>query len=389
MEKKNFVCPSPNDAKDRIKSIYGNDLWENFWEVRFRHNTVELFDDSDESLDMLVNWYLNKNSKRVAYAGNKLKKIFLSLPPVEQRKVGMALLTGGLVDTEFVYRRLRYCKTPNVRKWENHWHPCYASSIERCWNQFHGKFCGLVLIDFLEEKCVRKYVNELNEPEYYKALCCRFVGKPWLKLDVESLKKCTDINTYLFVMSQTKQGISAEEARSLLYQWIAVVVVHDGGKLANRIFSKPLCFHRRIINAWGIDVALYYLLLMDHQNVVEEFLKWDELVSEKYEERLNNSADAYENPSVFIDVILENFPEEMLYLTQLDEECYSYIEKPSQPFTVPRLNMQTMEDDEFTFSYPDRMEIIQTSEQELEMMMERNPVVEKFVRQFDCDMEIN
>ena len=77
MEKKNFVCPSPNDAKDRIKSIYGNDLWENFWEVRFRHNTVELFDDSDESLDMLVNWYLNKNSKRVAYAGNKLKKIFL------------------------------------------------------------------------------------------------------------------------------------------------------------------------------------------------------------------------------------------------------------------------------------------------------------------------
>jgi TPR repeat protein len=85
-------------------------------------------------------------------------------------------------------------------------------------------------------------------------------------------------------MVKTKDGISEEEARLLLYQWIAYITVTERIKILTKdnIFYSDKSKKLRVINAWGIDTALYYLLCMNHNKVVSEFLEWDNYVFEQY-----------------------------------------------------------------------------------------------------------
>ena len=64
-----------------------------------------------------------------------------------------------------------------------------------CWNKYHCKYCGKLLIQFLHEDIVRKYINELTDEYFY--LSRRFVNVSWLKLDVKKLKRNTSkVNNY-------------------------------------------------------------------------------------------------------------------------------------------------------------------------------------------------
>ena len=82
-----------------IKQIYNKVDWMSHVNDRLEFKEYSLPQDVNESLDNLVSLYTNKKSKRVGYAGKKLKKLFVDLPGVEQRKVGLALLMGNMTDS--------------------------------------------------------------------------------------------------------------------------------------------------------------------------------------------------------------------------------------------------------------------------------------------------
>ena len=87
-------------------------------------------------------------------------------------------------------------------------------------------------------------------------------------------------------MYKTEEGIPEDEARLLLYQWIGVLtnyykkIINNHSK--ENIFYNNKSKKLRIIHAWGIDTALYYLLCMKHYKVVSDFLDWDESIFEQY-----------------------------------------------------------------------------------------------------------
>ena len=141
-------------------------------------------------------------------------------------------------------------------------------------------------------------------------------------------------------MVKTKDGISEEEARLLLYQWIAYITVTERIKILtkNNIFYSDKSKKLRVINAWGIDTALYYLLCMNHNKVVSEFLEWDYYVFEQfydgcYDYKLGTTEVIAGD---FIKIIEDNFPSDLKYLLSLNEEYYLYIFSPGQPYTIPR-----------------------------------------------------
>lgn len=206
-----------------IKQIYNKVDWMSHVNDRLEFKEYSLPQDANESLDNLVSLYTNKKSKRVGYAGKKLKKLFVDLPGVEQRKVGLALLMGNMTDSEWVCKRLNNYKPSFDKDWIINWHPCYENAVEECWNKYHGKYCGRILIQFCPEDIVRKYIDNLIDNDNYFYICRRFVNKPWFKLDIEKLKRCTFINAYLSIMYKTDKGIPEDEARLLLYQWIGVL----------------------------------------------------------------------------------------------------------------------------------------------------------------------
>ena len=342
INKNNHLSSVKTKAYEKIKEIYNISDWQSYVDERLRFIEYSVPEDADESLEQLIQWYINKKSKKVRYAGTKLKKVFLTLPPIEQRKVGMALLTGSMTDTEWVCKRLNNYKASYNEEWIINWHPCYSQAIEECWNKYHGTYCGKLLIQFLEEEVVFNHIDELTGIELYFSLCRRFVNRPWFNLDVEKLKSCTYINAYLSVMSKTKKGITAEEARHLLYQWIALLAVHDGKKhhklTKEFVFWKYKNMQFRVINAWGMDTALYYLLCMNLSEVVSDFLKWDRLITKQFEKESGHHIDRDIYEDLFKEIIIKNFPIDKCYLLALNKDYYDYIFTPGQPFTKPRIN---------------------------------------------------
>ena len=333
-----FIDLTPTEI---IKKIYNKVDWVSHVNDRLEFKEFTYPIDTNESLDDLICLYTNKKSKRVGYAGKKLKKIFLDLPSVEQRKVGLALLSGGMTDSEWVCKRLDNYKESFDKEWKINWHPCYEEAVERCWDKYHGLYCGKLLIQFLPEEIVHKHIDELTDKDLYFYLCRRFVNAPWFELNIEKLKSCTYINAYLSVMAKTKDGISEEEARLLLYQWIAYITVTERIKILTKdnIFYSDKSKKLRVINAWGIDTALYYLLCMNHNKVVSEFLEWDNnIFNQFYDVCYDSELGSTEIiTGDFKKTIIDNFPSDLRYLLSLNEEYYLYIFYPGQPFTVPRL----------------------------------------------------
>ena len=178
-EIKEYIFMSDLSAVEIIKRIYNNPKWVSHVNDRLEFKEFSYPIDTNESLDDLIALYTNKKSKRVGYAGKKLKKIFLYLPPVEQRKVGLALLGGGQSDSEWVCKRLDNYKESFDKEWKINWHPCYEEAVERCWNKYHGLYCGKLLIQFLPEEIVHKHIDELTDKDLYFYLCRRFVNAPW------------------------------------------------------------------------------------------------------------------------------------------------------------------------------------------------------------------
>lgn len=341
IDKNNHLSSVKTKAYEKIKEIYNISDWQSYVDERLRFIEYSVPEDADESLEQLIQWYINKKSKKVRYAGTKLKKVFLILPPVEQRKVGMALLTGSMSDTEWVCKRLNNYKASYNKEWVINWHPCYSRAVEECWNKYHGTYCGKLLIQFLEEEIVYNHIDELTNRDFYFGLCRRFINRPWFKLDAEKLKSCTYINAYLSVMSKTTQGITAEEARHMLYQWIALLAVHNGKKYHKLtkefVFWSNKNMQFRVINAWGIDTALYYLLCMNLSDVVCDFLKWDQHIRKQFEKESGHHIDREIYDDLFKEIIIKNFPIDKCHLLALNKNYYDYIITPGQPFTKPRI----------------------------------------------------
>lgn len=391
-----FIDLTPTEI---IKKIYNKVDWVSHVNDRLEFKEFTYPIDTNESLDDLIALYTNKKSKRVGYAGKKLKKIFLYLPPVEQRKVGLALLGGGQSDSEWVCKRLDNYKESFDKEWKINWHPCYEEAVERCWDKYHGLYCGKLLIQFLPEEIVHKHIDELTDKDLYFYLCRRFVNAPWFELNIEKLKSCTYINAYLSIMVKTKDGISEEEARLLLYQWIAYITVTERIKILTKdnIFYSNKSKKLRVINAWGIDTALYYLLCMNHNKVVSEFLEWDNYVFEQfydacYDYKLGTTEVIAGD---FKKIIEDNFPSDLKYLLSLNEEYYLYIFSPGQPYTIPRFwNTWSNKKEEDVPKYIDQCNVKENSnivkssvekisKEKYEQMFKSNPNLKELIGQLN------
>lgn len=333
--------------------------WYSQVDEKLTYREYVMPEDTDESLDTLISLYMNKGSRRVKYACTKLRKAFSTLPPMEQRKVGLAFLNGSQTDTEWICQRLADYHLSGFNIRIVRWHPSYADAVEQAWNKYRGKFCGRLLVQFLDKEVVQSHLEELLEHDnLYFALCRRFASEPWFKLDKMRLASCTSINAYLSVMAQTREGISDQEAEELLYQWIGTIASLYRGKYSavrgEDVFWDINKNRHSVIAAWGLDTALYYMLRMKKNRVVANFLRWVQAVHTYYY-RVLPGEDSPGNRALFINVILEYFPEEYGQFCHLDEDYYTYAYRSAQPFTLPRIDPRWKEfaaDSPFFPPYP-------------------------------------
>lgn len=139
------------------------------------------------------------------------------------------------------------------------------------------------------------------------------------------------------VMAKTQEGISASEARTLLFQWVGVFVGLDRTHVLHDFWSPRRHMHRAIFLR-GMSSAIFYLLEMHQDDVVADFLRWDEKVFDDYMSSIAVENDSRENAEAFTQKVMSNFPEDLLYLTRLDGAHYQFIDYRNEcPYVVPQL----------------------------------------------------
>lgn len=376
----NDLLASEAEPEDVLKRIYNTNTWFSYVDELLAYREFVKPANNDDDLETLIAWYENKRSKRVSYAGLRLRKAFLSLPPVDQRKVGMALLTGCRSDVEWVCQRLDNYKRKWNEEWIVNWHPCYSDLLESAWNKYRSKHCGRVLIQFLDKEVVKRHMCELLENyELYFRLCRRFAGEEWFTVDKERLASCTTINAYLSVMHKTAEGISDSEAKSLLYQWIATIATEclkpDSDFKNKNVFWEWLSKRHRVINAQGIDTALYYILKMKKYNVVSEFLDWDREINRIYVNKIHHRTDSKDLQDIFCKTITDNLPIECRKYSQQNDKFYLYMSSSGQPLTTPKILDPYRGEELYLPAYKDA-ELIN---KEIMDMMEKVPNIDKLI----------
>lgn len=336
-EELDAVLNSSASAENKMKTLSDNPEWKIYVPKMFVAQENAENTSLDEDIDQLIEWYVNKKSKRVTYAGKKLKKAFLSLSSEQQRKVGLALLTGSDSDTDFVCKRLVEQMSSKDEDWIVNWRSRYHHYIEDVWIKYHGESCGKLLIAYLDKEVVMKYRNILLQDYYlYVEYCKRFANSDSQAVDSKKLKSRATINEYLSVMAQMPNGISADEARHLLYYWVAVIadaIVNPNPDTKDIFWDNATGCHR-IINACGLDTALYYILKMNLNDVVKEFIEWDSTVTENFKAELGDRDDSMVYGRMFATTAAKSLPEKYKHLTGINP---NFIHKDNfwQPYSRP------------------------------------------------------
>ena len=76
------LLSSSDNTEDAIKLLYRLPSWFSYVNDRLSYKEYVPQDNINEDLNYLIECYVNKKSKRVRYAGLKLRKAFLELPPI-------------------------------------------------------------------------------------------------------------------------------------------------------------------------------------------------------------------------------------------------------------------------------------------------------------------
>ena len=71
---------------------------------------------------------------------------------------------------------------------------------------------------------IREHVEELSYDSNYYHLCKRLATEPWFEIDRERLLELVDDSQFMWVMTLTSGGLSADEAFKVVFGRVAFVV---------------------------------------------------------------------------------------------------------------------------------------------------------------------
>lgn len=241
-----------------------------------------------ESIRTLVRWYADKKSGKTRYAFKKLSKAILTLPSKEQESITLLFLQGCKGDADFVCLNIQGC---NKRKGASAivWRESYIEPVKAVWEKYHSPLAASVIIQYLPQEYLIEQMEQLSKVEkVYFELCRRLAKEELFKIDFAKIRRVVDINSYLFLLHESQQEISDQEAKSLLFQWIGSVA-HLSKNLSAKQIAGIAFANGSILQLQGLDTAIYLLLLLGREEVVDQFTDWCREVEERLKDIINEN----------------------------------------------------------------------------------------------------
>lgn len=272
----------------------------------------------------LIRDYTNKKSGKVSVSREEIQRRFNHLDWKDQKKILSAFLDSCITDREWAYGQLI-----------SYWDDSFLPKVKELWETFHEYKCSWSIIRYFPLEYIKEHNGEFTDARDYYFICLRLAKDKDYPIDRMKLSG----RDYLSVLWHTGRTISDAEARDTLFS-----IIHDccfADTFMPRLERVGEGRYDKVItpaNYREVNLAIYYLLKLEKDNIVQQFEQWNELV----EDAINDSPEfkSIDRNDFFLDYEYDRRRVEIanLYAFQALDERYK---SPSDP-TVEQMR-QAME----------------------------------------------
>ena len=215
--------------------------------------------------------YIDKKSGKVTESRKEIQRRFYGLDWKDQKRIMFAFLEAGKSDRDWAYSRLL-----------DLWDDSFEQKVSDLWAKYHEFRCAWIIIRHFPLDYIKNDINQFKDDRDYYFICLRLAKDKNYVIDRTKLSK-TD---YLSLLYHTEREIADDEARDYLYS-----IVHDyclKDSLLRRLEHVGESKRGRVItpaNYRKVNLAIYYLLRLGKEDVVQQFREWNQ----KLEETIYNS----------------------------------------------------------------------------------------------------
>ena len=275
-------------------------------------------------ISTLIKNYVNKKSGKVTESREEIKWRFDHLDWKDQKKIMSAFLDSCMSDREWAYTKLL-----------DNWDSSFEPKVRELWETYHEYKCSWSIIRYFPLEYIKEHIEEFTDERDYYFICLRLAKDKDYTIDRTKLSD----RDYLAVLWHTDRTISDDEARDTLFS-----IIHDcclADTFMPRIEHVGEGRYDKVItpaNYREVNLAIYYLLKLEKDNIVQQFEHWNEQVKEA----INDSSEfkSIDRNDFFLDYEYDRRRVEIanLYAFQSLDEKYKL---PSDP-TVEQMR-QVME----------------------------------------------
>lgn len=272
----------------------------------------------NESIKKLLDWYVDKKSKKVSYAADELKKRFSAQSLATQKTILKTFLSGSSrKEIEWAVRYLR-----------DHWIPSFENAVLDKWHETRMPLLAYVLLRHFPDTTIFEEQEALTEVIGYAYVCARIGKMEGFALDESRLGPVD----WFYVMAKLGRESAAEQMGARLKECLLslspvdLLLAQDGNVLSVRPLGRVVWAMKtlhltegilRLFKMWERAVAYsqkededdrYYALLFSLRQQAEG--KEDN--DEAYEQAKIAWRNSYREGPVFtsgeIDPTLEDLP---------------------------------------------------------------------------------
>ena len=220
----------------------------------------------NRSIATVIKNYLDKKSGKVTESRNEIQRRFFGLDWKDQKRIMSAFLDSGKADRNWAYSRLL-----------DLWDSSFEEHIKDLWDKYHEYKCAWIIIRHFPLDYIRENMDQFKEDRDYYFICLRLAKDKNYTIDRAKLSK-TD---YLAVHYHTEREITDDDARDTLYG-----IVHDccfSDSFLARLEHVGEGRRGNLVtpaNYRDVNLAIYYMLRLDKEDVVQQFREWNEKVED-------------------------------------------------------------------------------------------------------------
>ena len=210
--------------------------------------------------------YIDKQSGKVTESRKEIQRRFFGLDWKDQKRIMFAFLDAGKSDRDWAYSRLL-----------DLWDGSFEQKISDLWAKYHEFRCAWIIIRHFPLDYIKNNIDQFKDDRDYYFICLRLAKDKNYVIDRTKLSK-TD---YLALLYHTEREITDNEARDYLYGIVHDYCLKDSllrslehvGESKRGSVITPINYHK-------VNLAIYYLLRLDKEEVVQQFREWNEKLEE-------------------------------------------------------------------------------------------------------------